>query len=100
VLDETRRATAEGRSPRYRNEIGVDARADTWASLTADCEVAGLEVIDWYGIRVASDNVCLDEPAPEGDDLAALLDVEERPGSTDPYRALGTLVHVIARRRG
>jgi SAM-dependent methyltransferase len=100
VLDETRRAADEGRSARYRNEIGVDARADTRSSLTADCEAAGLEVTAWYGIRVASDNVPVDEPAPVGDDLAALLDVEERLGSTDPYRALGTLVHVIARRRG
>ncbi|GAA2491294.1 methyltransferase [Terrabacter carboxydivorans] len=98
MLDEQRRATVEGRDARYRNEIGVDARADTLASLTADCEAAGLAVVAWYGIRVASDDVAVDEPAPEGDDLAMLLEVEERLGSTDPYRALGTLVHVIARR--
>jgi hypothetical protein len=100
ALDETRRAAEEGRSARYRNEIGVDARADTRVSLTADCEAAGLEVVAWYGIRVASDDVPVDEPAPAGAELAALLDVEERLGSTDPYRALGTLVHVVARRGG
>ncbi|MGO4598830.1 class I SAM-dependent methyltransferase [Terrabacter sp. 2RAF25] len=100
VLEEVRRAVEEGRSADYRNEIGVDARADTRASLTADCEAAGLELTAWYGIRVASDNVPVDEPAPEGDHLAVLLDVEERLGSTDPYRALGSLVHVVARRRG
>jgi SAM-dependent methyltransferase len=100
MLDEMRRAAEEGRDARYRNEIGVDARADTLASLTADCEAAGLEVTAWYGIRVASDDVAVDEPAPEGDELTALLDVEERLGSTDPYRALGTLLHVVARRKG
>jgi hypothetical protein len=100
MLDEMRRAAEEGRDARYRNEIGVDARADTLASLTADCEAAGLEVTAWYGIRVASDDVAVDEPAPEGDELTALPDVEERLGSTDPYRALGTLLHVVARRKG
>lgn len=99
MLDEMQRATAEGRDAHYRNEIGVDARADTLASLTADCESAGLEVSRWYGIRVASDDVPVDEPAPEGEELATLLDVEERLGATDPYRALGTLLHVIARPR-
>ena len=38
-----------------------------------DCEAAGLEVTAWYGIRVASDDVPVDEPAPEGAELAALL---------------------------
>ncbi|GGM82790.1 methyltransferase [Terrabacter tumescens] len=99
MLDEQQRAADEGRDARYRNEIGVDARADTLASLTADCEAAGLEVTAWYGVRVASDDVAVDEAPPEGDELSVLLDVEERLGSTDPYRALGTLVHVIARRR-
>jgi S-adenosylmethionine-dependent methyltransferase len=97
MLDETRRASVEGRDARYRNEIGVEARADTLASLTHDCDAAGLQVTAWYGIRVATDDVPVDEPSPSGTELADLLDVEERLGSTDPYRALGTLVHVIAR---
>lgn len=42
----------------------------------------------------------VEQPAPDGEHLAAHLDVEERLGSTDPYRALGTLVHVVARRGG
>ncbi len=99
MLDEERRAAEQGRDARYRNEIGVDARADTLASLTSHCEAAGLAVTAWYGVRVASDDVPVDEPAPTGADLTALLDVEERLGSTDPYRALGTLVHVVARHR-
>lgn len=93
----TQLAADEGRDALYRNEIGVDARADTPASLTQHCEAAGLEISAWYGIRVASD-VPVDEPAPEGAELATLLDVEQRLGMTDPYRALGTLLHVIGRR--
>jgi SAM-dependent methyltransferase len=98
MLDEVQRARSEGRDARYRNELGVDARADTLESLTVACEASGLTVAAWYGVRVASDDVPLDAPAPTGDELAALLEVEERLGSTDPYRALGTLVHVVARR--
>jgi hypothetical protein len=33
-----------------------------------------------------------------GGELAALLDVEERLGATDPYRQLGQLAHLILRR--
>jgi SAM-dependent methyltransferase len=98
MLDESTGARAAGRDAFYRNEIGVDARADTLASLTSACVDAGLDVEVWRGVRVASDDVPVDEPAPRGDELADLLDVEERLGATDPYRALGTLLHVIARR--
>ena len=98
MLDEVDEARAEGRDGRYLNEIGVDARADTLESLTSSCAAAGLEVEAWGGVRVASDNVAVAERAPEGDAPATLLDVEERLGAADPYRALGTLLHVIARR--
>ena len=47
---------------------------------------------------MSSDDVPVDQPVPEGVELSMLLDVEDRLGSTDPYRAVGTLLHVIARR--
>ena len=97
MLDEVERAATEGRDARYRNEIGVDARADTLASLTSACARSGLAVEAWYGVRVASDDVAVDAPAPDAGELATLLEVEERLGATDPYRSLGTLLHVIAR---
>jgi SAM-dependent methyltransferase len=100
MLDELEAAREEGRDATYRNELGVDARADTVASLSAACAGAGLEVERWYGIRVATDGVPLDEPAPQGAELSALLDVEERLGRTDPYRQVATLLHVVARRPG
>lgn len=98
MLDEIDAARQEGRDARYLNEIGVPARADTVEALSGHCVAAGLEVEAWYGIRVATDGVPVDAPTPPAAELAALLDVEERLGRTDPYRALGTLVHVIARR--
>lgn len=98
LLDEVDAARAECRDAVYRNELGVDARADTVSALAAACSDAGLEVEQWYGVRVASDGVPVDEPAPEEADLAALLDVEERLGRTDPYRWVATLVHLVARR--
>ncbi|EWT00578.1 methyltransferase [Intrasporangium oryzae NRRL B-24470] len=99
-LSEIEAAAREGRAPRYVNELGVEARADTLASLTADLEACRLEVAAWYGVRVACDSVAVDEPVPSPDVLATLLDVEERLGRTDPYRALGTLLHVVARPSG
>jgi len=48
---------------------------------------------------VLSDGVPLDEPVPPADELATLLAAEERAGRTDPYRGVGPLVHLLARRR-
>ena len=54
---------------------------------------------NWYGVRIAVDAEELDPPPPSGPrELAALLDVEERLGATDPYRQLGQLAHLILRR--
>jgi S-adenosylmethionine-dependent methyltransferase len=50
-------------------------------------------------VRIAVDPGELD-PAPPSEpaQLAALLDVEERLGATDPYRQLGQLAHLILRK--
>jgi len=82
----------------YVNRIGVSARADRLADLSARLAGRGLEVTAWYGVRVFTDNADGDaEPPP---DLAALLDCEERAGRTDPYRQVAALLHLIARRPG
>ena len=83
----------------YVNELGVPARADTVDDLTRRLAGHGLAVERWHGVRVLSDGVPLDEPVPPPDELAVLLAAEERAGSTDPYRAVGPLVHLLARRR-
>ena len=82
----------------YVNELGVSARADTVDDLTRRLAGHGLTVERWHGVRVLSDGVPLEEPVPPPDELATLLAAEERAGSTDPYRGVGPLVHLLARR--
>ena len=82
----------------YLNELGVRARADTVDDLTRRLAGHGLSVERWHGVRVLSDGVPLEEPVPPPDELATLLAAEERAGSTDPYRGVGPLVHLLARR--
>jgi SAM-dependent methyltransferase len=84
----------------YGNRIGVTARADRLADLTGSLAENGLSVDAWYGVRVFTDIIAQDAPVPSLEELRVLLDCEERAGSTDPYRAVAALVHVIARRAG
>lgn len=73
------------------------ARADRRLDLTAALSARGLEVTDWYGVRVFTD---LDQGgAPPPADLDALLACEERAGSTDPYRSVAALTHLIGGRQ-
>jgi hypothetical protein len=84
---------------RYLNEIGAPARTDDIGNLAAVAAESGLELVQWYGVRVAVDLAELDPPAPaDPRQLAALLDVEEYLGATDPYRQLAQLAHLILRR--
>lgn len=84
---------------RYINEIGAPARADNLDALTSAAAAYGLRLEHWYGVRIAVDPEELD-PAPPSDprELAVLLDAEERLGSSDPYRQLGQLAHLILRK--
>ena len=83
-------------SDRYANRIGVSARADRLAELTGRLAGRGLEVTAWYGVRVFTDGAADSAVPPQ--DLATLLDCEERAGRTDPYRQVAALLHLIARR--
>jgi hypothetical protein len=80
----------------YRNRIGVDARADRLADLTAALAGRQLPVRQWYGVRVFTDIVASDAPLPDPDTLDAILRHEERAGRTDPYRHVAALLHLIA----
>ncbi len=99
ALDESATAQARGRDMRYLNEIGAPARTDGIGTLAEVAAQSGLELVRWYGVRVAVDLAELDPPAPADPlQLAALLDVEERLGAIDPYRQLAQLAHLIFRR--
>lgn len=90
--------SAAGDHPEYVNELGLPARADRLEELASFVAGRRMHVEQWYGVRVLTDGVPTDEPVPADTELAALLDAEERVGRTDPYRRLGTLLHVIGRR--
>lgn len=83
---------------RYLNGLGVDARAHRLDEVVAEVQRNALELVEWYGVRVFNDAIAADFELPDGEDLAALLDAEEQAGRTDPYRILGSQLHVISRR--
>jgi len=82
----------------YVNELGVRARAHHLEDITALLARLGLEVEAWYGVRVFTDPAAADAPPPD-DGLATVLEAEFEAGRRDPYRHLGSQLHVIARRR-
>jgi SAM-dependent methyltransferase len=99
AFEEYDAARRERRDMRYLNEIGTPARADDLAELTSYASTLGLGLENWYGVRIAVDPEEADpEPPHDPHQLAALLDVEERLGATDPYRQLGQLAHLMLRR--
>lgn len=82
----------------YDNRIGVTARADRLSELTARLAERSLSVRTWYGVRVFTDIVASEQAVPDAEQLAEVLACEERGGSTDPYRGVAALLHVIAGR--
>jgi S-adenosylmethionine-dependent methyltransferase len=83
-------------SLKYVNELGLRAVADRIEDVESDLRDAGLGLITWYGVRVFNDAIPADTAVPDGDELADLLDLEEEAGRTDPYRLMGSQLHVIA----
>jgi S-adenosylmethionine-dependent methyltransferase len=80
----------------YLNRIGVAARADRLAELTAALAGRQLAVIQWYGVRVFTDTAASDTALPGQATLDAILRAEERAGRTDPYRQVAALLHLVA----
>lgn len=99
AFDEAMAATHSGRDVTYTNGLGASCRADRVEHLVGLLAAHGLVDVRWFGVRVAVDVVDPDVPAPSDPaELAALLDVEERLGAADPFRAVAPLVHVLGRR--
>jgi SAM-dependent methyltransferase len=80
----------------YLNRIGVAARADRLADLTAALARRRVPVRRWYGVRVFTDIAASDAPLPGQATLDAIIRSEERAGRTDPYRHVAALLHLIA----
>ncbi|MEV0587254.1 methyltransferase domain-containing protein [Nonomuraea sp. NPDC050310] len=82
----------------YGNRLGVAARADRVDDLVASLAGRGLSVRAWYGVRLFTDVAPDDAGLPDKRELAALLACEERAATTDPYRRVAALTHLIAER--
>jgi hypothetical protein len=82
----------------YTNELGVVARADRLADVTADLAHLGLQIDAWYGVRVFTDPVDPDTPPPPAAELALLLAAEQEAAARDPYRQVASQLHIIATR--
>lgn len=82
----------------YVNELGVLATAHRLSDLTTQIAQLRFDVEAWYGVRVFTDPCDADEPVPDNN-LEALLEAEWLASSRDPYRALGSQIHLLARRR-
>jgi S-adenosylmethionine-dependent methyltransferase len=80
----------------YVNELGVSARADRLEDVQTDLAAVGLEIVEWFGVRVFNDALPPDIEPPTGDDLSKLLDAEYEAGRRDPYRWMASQMHVIA----
>lgn len=80
----------------YTNELGIEARADRLDEISADLELARMEVVNWSGVRVFNDAVSAHTPPPSGIDLEQLLDAEDLAGRRDPYRWIASQLHIVA----
>jgi S-adenosylmethionine-dependent methyltransferase len=80
----------------YVNELGVPATADRLEAVGRDLAAVGLRIVEWFGVRVFNDGVAAETTIPRDEDLALLFEAEDRAGRRDPYRWLGSQLHVIA----
>ena len=80
----------------YVNELGANAQAHTLDEVTGWCKESGLALERWYGVRVLTDGVPADK-MPDRDTLVDCLAAELEAGKRDPYRRLGSQLHIIAR---
>lgn len=74
--------------------LGVVNRAHTLEQVSDCLQQYGCEVQSWFGVRIFSDHLTYDDPVP----VDHVLTAERAVTARDPYRALGRLIHVVARR--
>lgn len=80
----------------YRNDLGIEAVAHTRSEVLDWCRALGLDIEAWYGVRVFTDGVSADASL-DSVDLDACLAAEVEAGQRDPYRALGSMLHFVAK---
>lgn len=92
-------AAAEALDARtYVNELGVKATAHTLENMAGHLSELGFTVVAWYGVRVFTDPLPADQAPPVESELRRLLEIEYEAGRRDPYRHLGSQIHLVAQR--
>ena len=82
----------------YINELGVQAQAHRLDDVLSRLERLGFGLVQWYGVRVFTDPADSGE-APPAEELDELLEAEWLASCRDPYRGLGSQIHLVVRRR-
>jgi SAM-dependent methyltransferase len=80
---------------RETNRLGLDTSTDTVPELSKKLEKYGIELEQWYGVRVFTDHL---DDRPSGPDLPDVLEAEWQAGRRDPYRSVARLVHLVGRK--
>lgn len=78
------------------NLLGLETRGDRVDDLAARLARHGVELVDWFGVRLLSDGWVSEEDVGEDEDL--LLRVELEASRRDPYRGMSRLFHLVGRR--
>ncbi|MFB9520768.1 MULTISPECIES: class I SAM-dependent methyltransferase [Streptomyces] len=81
-------------TPAYTNRLGLRVRADRLDALTATLAGIAAPLHAWYGVRVFTDNEPDGAQPLAADELARVLELEDRAGRTDPYRRVAALLHL------
>ena len=81
---------------RDRGRLGLITRGDTVENLYEAFRKAGVEALQWYGVRVFTDH--LGDRMP-GEDLPEVLELEWEAGQREPYKSVARLLHVMGRKR-
>jgi S-adenosylmethionine-dependent methyltransferase len=87
-------ALAALRSDRDLGRLGVVTRGHTLQGLADMLWTMDVRVVEWYGVRVFTDHLPDDSDLPLGEALQA----EWEAARMDPYRQVGRLLHVVARK--
>lgn len=80
----------------YVNELGVSARAHRLSQAQSWCDELAMTVTSWYGVRIFTDTYPPDATIADVGDLLACLTAETKASRLDPYRHLGSQLHIVA----
>ena len=80
---------------RDRGRFGFITRGDTVENLYEAFREAGVEALQWYGVRVFTDH--LGDRMP-GEDLPEVFELEWEAGRREPYKSVARLLHLVGRK--